>query len=254
VIRQGKNALQSISQIGVKKLSKECGADVTPIVSEIQKIVDSFETIQTNFDAAIKLSDCINISPIVDEILNGPTCSTTIKGLTWTFGSTLATCILGLIMITLRAALYNATIRRKYRTKEEEIHREFKEYQQYMSQFYEDAHEWKFHPSPQKYNGILGIAPSFETGITSVSFHDSDDSIDESMYFGEVENTMIDSSKPSYKTPIKNETASSIEEMMFSDDINTSFEDEWEPLSPPLDCLAPHKPRKSLARISQTKA
>jgi hypothetical protein len=232
-------------------LNKECGADIEPIVSEIQKLVDSFEIVQASFDATLKLSDCVNISPIVDEIFEGPTCSTTIKGLTWIFGSTLAICILGLCMITLRAALYNATIRRKNRTKEEEIRREFKEYQEYMSQFYEDAYEWKFHPSPRKVNGILGIAPSFETGLTSISLHDSDDSMDDSMYFDEVEDIKEDSSKQSYQTPIKIEAASYVEQVMQSDDVVSTCDDEWEPLSPPLDCHAPHKPRKNLARTIQ---
>jgi hypothetical protein len=234
-------------------LSKTCGKDITPIISEIKKLVDSFENVQASFDTIMILADCINISPIINGILEGPTCSTTIKGLTWTFGSTLAICILGLTMITLRAALYNATIRKKNRTREEEIRREFKEYQEYMSQFYEDAYEWKFHPSPQKHNGILGIAPSFETGITSVSFHDSDDSMDESMYFhDEIENMKDDSTKQSYHTPLKKETTSYVEQDEIAlDDVDNTFDDEWEPLSPPLDCRAPHKPRKNLARTIQ---
>ncbi|KAI2502705.1 hypothetical protein MHU86_11762 [Fragilaria crotonensis] len=267
---QAKDSLRVIDEVGIDQVSLVCGADITPLVDGLDQIAESLDVAQANIQLALDVSDCATITPIMYGIFYGAPCNEAVTGLSWMFGSGMAITILGLIMVTLRAALYNATIRGRKRTREEETRREFKEYQQYMSQFYEDAHCWKVQGSPLKAKeegGILGIAASFETGGTSPSSddasHDSDDSSVYLDYYGNADDDSDadsddGSSHSEFMTPRKPAVAprpSFVEEVMVSEKIRHLthiLDQELQPLSPPPTvCQAPKKPRKTLQRTSQ---
>ena len=266
---QVNEALKLIHEVGIDQVNLDCGADVTPLVGGYQRFVESLDIIQGSIASALEISDCSSISPILNGIMHGETCDEVVSGLSWMFWSTLAITILGLIMVTLRAALYNPTIRGPKRTKAEENQKEFREYQDYMATFYDDAHMWKFQPSPSKAKhnvGILGIAPSFETGATSPSseysshdsYSDHVDSEDESYD----SDSSDDSRTTKFATPCK-KTTTFVEQVKTAEKIRhlvDVLDGELQPLSPDVTHAnsvqrnapqTPCKVQKTLKRTSQ---
>ena len=216
---QTSDALKAIDQVGIDQVSKVCGADITPLVSGMQRIAESLQVAQDNLQSALDVSDCATITPILDGVFHGAICNEAVTSLTWMFGTAMAITILGSVLVTLRAALYNATIRGPKRSKDEERQREFKEYQNFMSEFYEDTHGWKLQGASTDMTkverGGIGITPSFETGATSPSSHDDDsyDSDDSSIYLDSCyeKDDDLDQSTlgpAEYNTPRKNIVAS----------------------------------------------
>lgn len=195
-IRQGNDFLKLVGDISDENtagaldgMNRECGADASPLVSGVQRLVESLDTVHANIESALDISDCATISPIVRGIFHGSSCKEAVDGLAWMFGTTLGIAMLGLVLITLRAGLYNATIRKARRSKPEATEKEFREYKRYMTQFYDDAPMWKLEPdeikakktktrrSRGRRRGGMGLemAPSFETGITATSTFDNND-------------------------------------------------------------------------------
>jgi hypothetical protein len=276
---QVNDALTLIHKAGIDQVSLDCGADVTPLVDGFQRFVKSLEVVQANIVSAVEISDCASISPILNGIMHGETCDEVVSGLSCMFWSTLTITILGLVMVTLRAALYNPTIRGPKRTKAEETQREFREYKEYMEKFYDDAHMWKFQPSPSSCktakhtkDDILGIAPSFETGATSpsssddysshASYNDPDDYSEDDSHDSDDDGSN-NSCTAQFTTPCKQTTF--VEQIKTAEKIRhliDILDGELEPLSPDVTQTnagrprndfppTPQKQHKTLQRTSQ---
>lgn len=268
-VSQAKDFLKLVGEYGTETVTAECGADVSPLVEGAQRLIESLETVADNIDSGFVLADCSTISPILRRIFHGASCNEAIDGLGWMFGSMLAITMLGLIMVTLRAALYNATIRAARRTRADESHREFREYKRYMSQFYQDAIMWKF--EPDKSADGLAVPGSFDTGDTSASSMEEgiespekfvevalDDSLNEGFYSDDYSSDDSDLSDDSldherYRTPCKKsslvEQIKSAEKMR---DLMYVMDDELCPLSPPEESFAPYAPQKYLKNLQRT--
>jgi hypothetical protein len=87
--------------------------------------------------AAIDLTGCSSISPIFRRVLFGETCSKSMNGLAWLYSGTSLVLVLGLVILSHRAALYNPVIRGRRRKRRE---KEFADYKEYMAQFYDTKH------------------------------------------------------------------------------------------------------------------
>lgn len=232
-------------------MSDLCGADFAPIVSTTVMLRASLLSIQNDFSSAMRLSSCYSISPILRRVFHGPTCSDTVSGLTWMFSCCLAISILGLTMVSVRAALYNAILRpkRKKRTRRQ-TEREWNEYKEYMAKFYpHDVDKWRFHPSPEKKD--LETPRSYDTAITAKPSNDTDsprDSDDYSFSDGE-------SDVGVFCSPEKQPGA--IEMDIVSDLLDTidvsDDEEELQPLSPSVVKIStPLAPKKKLAIFPRT--
>ena len=103
--------VMTINEYGFEEASKKCGNSILLIFNGTQRLMESMTRIETNIQKAQQLSSCSTISPILRRILHGPTCHQTVKSMAWMFGTSLFITIMCFIMITVRAALYNATIR-----------------------------------------------------------------------------------------------------------------------------------------------
>jgi len=97
-----------------------------------------------------------------------------------------------------------------------------------MSQFYENAHLWKF-------AAALEIVPSFDTGVTSDDSSDDDDSLDteDDSSAGSDDCTVYKfsskhlASEPQHLCGANQKTAEKIRDLMYV------LDDELQPLSPP---------------------
>ena len=257
---ESKTFLLTVGNIGLDNITEACGNDVGPLVDKLHQMVESLEAIKTHIDNSVQLSDCSNISPILRRILHGATCDSAIDGLAWTFGSMLAITTFGLLLLTMRAALYNATISAPRKEKEGASEREWSEYQDFMSRYYEDAHDWKYHPSPdKKYGRIgLGVAPSFDTEVTGKPSIDGDSSSIGSVPEGRFLALGCDDAagmEDIFITPHKQPTAE--EEMRTAERLRglmmcDVIDEELTPLSPP-PLFAPKKPQQNLRRTTQRK-
>jgi len=89
--------------------------------------------------AAIELTGCSSISPVLRRLLYGSSCTQSVKGLTWLWTTMLSMTTLGLIVLSLRAAFYNPVIRGRRGKRRE---KEFEDYKHFMSKYY-DTRNWE---------------------------------------------------------------------------------------------------------------
>lgn len=134
------DALRSIENA---TLTEACGENFPELLSTVEDVGSSFRSISGYLGAAIRVTDCARVFPILDEIFHGATCGTTMEGLSGMFGGLLGLTFVVMIMFSTRAALFNPVYKAKKRLRRE---REFDEYREFMAQFYEDAGEWKIDP------------------------------------------------------------------------------------------------------------
>ena len=131
-------------------LPDECG-DVFPYSNaSLNEISENLWILQENFDQAVKLSSCSNLSPLFQYFSTGSVCTDSIDGLNVLFSLMFAISVLSLIMLTTRAALFNPVIRAR-RIKRRE--KEFNEYKSYMTKYY-DTDCWEMDPPKSSENNI----------------------------------------------------------------------------------------------------
>ena len=137
-----KSTLSAVNDINITAINAECGSDATPMIETLNQVLTLLGSFTSTIDDATNLTSCATIEPIFQELIHGAPCSESVRGLSWLFGTTLAMAILGLVMLSLRAALYNPVLKPR-RIKRRE--REFREYKDYMSEFY-DTDNWFLDP------------------------------------------------------------------------------------------------------------
>jgi hypothetical protein len=144
-------------------LSDECGNDISSLNSTLAELSSKLSGLESHIRATRALIDCSNIVPLIRRLAFGTTCTASVAGVTWLFCSMTSLAILGLIMLSTRAALYNQVIVLK-KTKRRE--KEFEDYKVYMSQYYDDAIEWEIN-APKKFPGDEASKCMFELQKTS---------------------------------------------------------------------------------------
>ncbi len=137
-------------------------------MAQLDVLSEDLQSVYNGLQSALDLSQCQNIYPILQQIIDGPICTTSIQALTWLWSTLLVMLVLAFIIFSCRAGLYNAIVRAipkhgqlKYQQKE------FDEYKKFMAEHYDDANEWKFESSSQKYNDELRPAETFDTAATT---------------------------------------------------------------------------------------
>jgi hypothetical protein len=233
---------------GASTLSESCGVDIFPVVSAATVLINALQSIQNELATAIDLSSCHSIAPILRRIFYGTICNESVSGFTWMFSCCLAISFLGLTMLSARAAMYNATLRppRKPRSRRQ-IQREFKEYKDFMAQFYGgEVDEWELHPKKKE----LRESCSYDTEITAVPSNYTDTTGDE-MPFDEYSDD--DSDVGVFTTPHKR--MDSIQFSRQTRDRLHVLDGEMEPLSPVLTVThlsPPPAPKKRITKFQRT--
>jgi hypothetical protein len=134
--------------------------------SSLYELSENLGMLQDNFDHVLKLSSCSNLSPLFQYLSSGSVCTESVSGLSIIFSLTFAISVLGLVMLTTRAALFNPVIRAR-RIKRRE--KEFNEYTCYMAKYY-DTDTWKMDPPKPSENTIecLSTMESDDTSSRSI--------------------------------------------------------------------------------------
>jgi hypothetical protein len=271
-ITEGHDFIKLVGEYGVDSVNQDCGADIAPLIEALQRLMESLETMQNSLESAQSIADCSTISPILRRIFHGASCKEAVEGLAWMFGTTFGITILGLIMVTLRASLYNATIRSAKRRRKDETEREWDEYKEFMAQFYDNAHTWKLQCEKKGDDQVTSV-PSFDTGITKASTMDEDDDDtsdaahlemrteeeeegdeDNSYGYDSDESRYEEGSAEPFKTPPKQPTF--VEQVKTAEKIRNLvdvLDEELRPLSPELAPAAPQKSQRNLRRTTQSK-
>jgi hypothetical protein len=233
---------------GASTLSESCGADILPVVSVATVVMHSLQSIQNELATAIDLSSCHSISPILRRIFYGTICHESVSALTWMFSCCLAISVLGLTMLSVRAAMYNPILRppRKPRTRRQ-LQREFNEYKDFMAKFYGgEVDEWELHPEKKE----LQESCSYDTEITALPSTDTTDTTSaDKMPYDEYSDD--DSDVGVFMTPHKR--MDSMEFSRQTQDMLHVLDSEIEPLSPfPSTFSPPPAPKKRSQSFQRT--
>eukprot|EP00548_Thalassiothrix_antarctica_P011509 CAMPEP_0194163184 /NCGR_PEP_ID=MMETSP0152-20130528/79904_1 /TAXON_ID=1049557 /ORGANISM="Thalassiothrix antarctica, Strain L6-D1" /LENGTH=590 /DNA_ID=CAMNT_0038873155 /DNA_START=378 /DNA_END=2150 /DNA_ORIENTATION=+ len=222
----------TISEYGLEEASEKCGSNILPLMNGIQRLEESMTRIETNIQKAQKLSSCSTISPILRRILHGPSCQQSVNGMAWMFGNSFFITMMCFIMITVRASLYNATIRKARKQRKNSKEKEWKEYTEYMAQYYDDAHLWKMNSSSAEKkddHSNEGI-PSCGTGVTDIERASVNNSLEESYDSDSSDDTGAGLvSTPCSKSPTFVEQVKTAEKIRT---VTNIIDDELLPLSP----------------------
>jgi hypothetical protein len=173
----------------IEALSKECGADVSFLPAVLEELSEHVGTVAGNVKAAVDLTACHIISPLVRRVTHGAMCNESAYGLTWVWSCLLAISIFAFTLLSTRAALYNSVKTKEKSRKRQKIEgdNEFEDYKEFMAEYFPDANEWTKEPVGKKVVTLdidigseIKKDPTFETQITKPLSADSDDGLDDS--------------------------------------------------------------------------
>lgn len=139
---------------------------------------EKLNDIRGTLTAAIELTGCSSISPVLRRLLYGSTCTRSVEGLTWLWTTLLAMTIVGLLVMSTRAAFYNPVIRGRRGKRRE---KEFDDYKLYMSKYYDTAN-WELDLIPDmaedKKDGEKSDEETYSTsgGITPSASEEAEES------------------------------------------------------------------------------
>lgn len=173
MVQHTKNAVNLLRNRLASNMQEElrgvCMIKGSYVVERLPQLLGILDEIQQKIRAAAELTSCQRIAPIFRRIFYSTTCSGAVVGLSWIFGGLVSMTVMGFVMLSTRASLFNAVIRAPRRKRRRERDLEFDEYKRYMSTFYEDTDEWEMDMLKKK-----AIQPSeiphtetFETEDTS---------------------------------------------------------------------------------------
>lgn len=153
------NAYTAIDVFSASDLvAAECADDMNSLADALTVLDGHLRGLAKDIEGASNMTSCASIQPIVRRLLRGVPCSESVDGMSWLFGTTLGITVVGLIMLSTRAAMYSPVLKPR-RVKRRE--REFREYKEYMAEFY-DVGDWKLEP-PKK---MLESVETFDTEDT----------------------------------------------------------------------------------------
>lgn len=136
----------------ISTLNDACGRDMAFLFPALHDLNQQLSILHTHMENLADAASCHQISPLFRRLSHGAMCLETPHSLTVLWSCSLVLCILCMVMLTTRAALYNAVRRKKPRDKKPRrvVEKEFSEYQEFMGKYYHDTDAWKLDdPLPQ---------------------------------------------------------------------------------------------------------
>jgi hypothetical protein len=151
---------QTLKGFDLEDLSSACGADFSTVLTSFEAVEPILEDVATALQRVLELTACEKVSPILDDLAYGPTCHQTVNALTWMFYTALIITLLMMIMLTTRAALFNAIVP-LLNTKRRE--KEYRQYKRFMKDSGYDTSDWLMDPEKKKLAGLLIPTETFDT-------------------------------------------------------------------------------------------
>lgn len=206
-------------------LNEACGADVSFLPATLDDLATKLTSVQGNLNAFVNLASCHQVSPLVRRVTHGALCNESAYGLVWIWACSFTICVLNFVLLTTRAALFNSIKAKKPRPHKPKrvVEKEFQEYKDFMSPYYEDAHEWKMQSKMKKaveidFGSQILQNPTFETHATTKPSFDNcsegadmnrseDDGDDESSYGSSYESFDEDDSQASEESDDDSQSA-----------------------------------------------
>jgi hypothetical protein len=137
----------------VDTLNDACGQDIISfLVPALDDLNRQLGILQKHIQQLVDTVSCHQISPLFRRISHGAMCIESPYALAVLWSCSLVLCILSFVMLTTRAALYNAVRHKKPRQKKPRrvVEKEFSEYQNFMKQYYDGTDRWRLdHPLPK---------------------------------------------------------------------------------------------------------
>lgn len=160
------NLTSSLDVYGLNTLAVRCGMQSQTLNETLTEAGRALQAIDGNLKAAIKLTRCSNLNPILQDVFDGSLCTESVDGAAWMFASLLTLTILGFIMLSTRAALYNPLIPAKKKKRRE---KEFRQYKKFMDQHGYDTSDWALDIDKKakgSKSGELQVTRTFDTEET----------------------------------------------------------------------------------------
>ena len=106
------------------EIEAQCGGEIVWVNETMGEVSETLQALQANIDAALDLTDCPSVTPVLEKVTYGSTCAESVEGLTFMFSMTLSITFLCMVLLTTRAALFNPLkrARRKKRRKKRETY------------------------------------------------------------------------------------------------------------------------------------
>jgi hypothetical protein len=150
----------------------------------LYSIVQDLSNIDGSMTAMLDLTECSRISPIFRQLLFGSTCTESVKGLASLYSMLILILLLGFVVLSTRAALYNPVIRGRRNKRRE---KEFDDYKVYMSEFYDTAN-WDINRIPEV---CTNNSATDETDFDRIDRYNSETGYNNDMNFTESESVAV---------------------------------------------------------------
>lgn len=150
----------------------------------LYSIVQDMSNIDGSMTAMLDLTECSRISPIFRQLLFGSTCTESVKGLASLYSMLILILLLGFVVLSTRAALYNPVIRGRRNKRRE---KEFNDYKVYMSEFYDTAN-WDINRIPEV---CTSNSATDETDLDRIDRCNSETGYNNDMNFTESESVAV---------------------------------------------------------------
>ena len=154
-----------LKNIHLSETDAHCG-DLRPLKATFSHASRGLSLISENLQATLAATTCASMRPLLEDLVQGASCTDSINGFTWLFSSLMAMVILGFTLLTTRAAMFNPVIptnKKKRREKEFKLYREFMRARGY------DTSDWKL-------DGHNKLSPSLNAAVPSAHTFETEDS------------------------------------------------------------------------------
>uniref|UniRef100_A0A7R9W4W9 Uncharacterized protein n=1 Tax=Pseudictyota dubia TaxID=2749911 RepID=A0A7R9W4W9_9STRA len=97
----------SLDAVGMEDLNRLCGTDFSDVAEQLVEIRRNLETLIGSASRGLQLLSCESLNSLYVNTFHEGTCTYSVSGFAWVFASLLIVSICGMIMITLRSAVYD---------------------------------------------------------------------------------------------------------------------------------------------------
>ena len=177
---------RSFQTADFEQLSLQCGDNFEKVNTTFYNMSPVLSDVTATIERLNGLAKCEQISPVLDNLLHGAICNETVNALTWMYYVILVMSLLMVMMLTLRAALFNVLIPGPKKKRRE---KEFRQYKRFMQDAGFDTSNWQMDPPKKvRLDGLDLHVETFdtvETGSTERITSERRDDVSENSFSDE---------------------------------------------------------------------